>query len=173
MNIRVNENIQCGATFSNCRKWRYTLYRTWDKFKPVCMFIGLNPSTADEFVNDPTINRCMLFAQRWGYGQLIMTNIFSFRATDPRIMKQCPDPIGPDNDYWLKYSAIMTSVKKFPGEGIIVAAWGSYGSYMDRGDSVYNLIIEIGKIYILGKTKKDHPRHPLYLKNDIVPYEWL
>ena len=88
--------------FSPCRRYRYTLWRAWDMFNPgYVMFIGLNPSTADEVQDDPTIRRCIGYAKEWGYGAFCMTNIFAFRATDPRVMKAQADPVGPENDKWL------------------------------------------------------------------------
>ena len=77
------------ATFSECRKYRYTLWRRWDGLfaSGYAMFIGLNPSTADETNDDPTIRRCIGYARDWGYGGLCMTNLFAFRATLPKNMK--------------------------------------------------------------------------------------
>jgi hypothetical protein len=74
--------VKTGAIFSDCRKYRFALRRNWDESKPYVMFIGLNPSTADEIENDPTINRCISYARSWGYGGLFMANLFAFRATD-------------------------------------------------------------------------------------------
>ncbi|GHX72979.1 hypothetical protein VCSRO16_3593 [Vibrio cholerae] len=69
------------AELSKCRKYRYALWRTWDSDKPFAMFIGLNPSTADEKNDDPTLRRCINFAKSWGYGGVCMANLFAFRAT--------------------------------------------------------------------------------------------
>src|SRR5690242_6108456 len=105
--------------FSDCRAYRYTLWREWDIFdKNYVMFVGLNPSTADERVDDPTIRRCIDFAKRWGYGALCMTNLFAYRATDPRVMKAFPYPVGPENDKWL--------VRCAREAGVVVAAWGNH-----------------------------------------------
>jgi len=111
------------AEFSPDRVHRYELWRTWDKSKGIAMFIGLNPSTADEIKNDPTVTRCINYAKKWGYGGMIMSNIFAYRATDPKIMKGATDPVGPDNDEWL--------VKSSKEAGLIVAAWGNHGEFMD------------------------------------------
>lgn len=77
------------ARFSLCRRYRYDLWRRWDISKGYAMFIGLNPSTADKTADDPTIRRCIGFARSWGYGALCMTNLFAFRATDPRQNIMC------------------------------------------------------------------------------------
>ena len=82
------------AEFSPCRTYRYALWRWWDRSRPYAMFIGLNPSTADEVNNDPTVSRCIGYSRRWGYGGLCMTNIFAYRSTDPARMKAHSAPIG-------------------------------------------------------------------------------
>lgn len=147
-----------GAEFSECRAWRYSLWRRWDWQLDQVMFIGLNPSTADEREDDPTIRRCIRFARDWGYGGLLMMNAFAFRATDPKNMKAAKDPIGPGNDEALKFR--QTQV------GLIVAAWGAHCS-PQRELEVCEII---GRpIYCLGKTKNGSPKHPLYLRADTKP----
>ena len=94
--------LHSDAFFSKDRIYRYALWRIWDYDLPKVLFIGLNPSTADEFKNDPTIRRCMRYSYDWGYGGYIMGNIFGYRSTDPRNLKKVKDPIGLDNDFWLK-----------------------------------------------------------------------
>ena len=79
------------AVFSPCRTYRYALSRVWAADKPYALFIGLNPSTADETLDDPTIRRCIDFAKRWGYGGLVMANLFAYRATEPSEMKAATD----------------------------------------------------------------------------------
>ena len=93
--------IDSGADFSKCRKYRYTLWRTWDASKSKVMFLGLNPSTADEVKNDPTVTRCINYSKRWGYGGMYMMNIFSFRTTYPVELKKAQNPIGDKNDFWI------------------------------------------------------------------------
>ena len=141
------------TTFSPCRQYRYTLWREWGLFKSTkldyVMFIGLNPSTADETLNDPTIRRCIGYAKSWGYRSLCMTNLFAFRATDPKVMKQQDDPVGPDNNKHL--------LKCAKGAGVIVAAWGLHGAFMDRGQQVRALLPQL---HCLRLTKGKHPEHP-------------
>src|SRR5437868_14698903 len=83
-----------GAEFSRCRRWRYLLWRRWDEAKPAANFLMLNPSTADEVKLDPSCTRARVYAERWGFGALIVTNIFGWRATDPEEMKSVRDPVG-------------------------------------------------------------------------------
>ena len=143
------------AIFSEDKMFRYELWRWWDKSKPFVMFIGLNPSTADETNDDPTIRRCIGFAQDWGYGGLCMTNLFALRATDPKVMLNFPKSIGPDNDEHL----IMVSDKA----GKIIAAWGIHGSHRNRDKEVMAFIPDM---FCLGITKNGNPKHPLYIKKD-------
>ena len=89
-----------GATFSPCRRYRYTLWRQWDE-RPPATFIMLNPSTADETANDPTVERCQRRAQAMGYGGVRVANIFALRSTDPRALYTAEDPVGPENDHAL------------------------------------------------------------------------
>jgi len=146
------------AEFSPCRRWRYTLWRWWDTGKDFTMVIGLNPSTADEMNDDPTVRRCIRFAHDWGYGGLCMTNIFAIRATNPKVMLAHPEPVGPENDSYLQ----DVSQKA----GIIIAAWGVHGKHLGRGDAVAQMI---PNLRCLGITKEGRPRHPLYLRADSKP----
>jgi len=139
-----------GAELSQCRKYRYALWRIWDNSKPYAMFIGLNPSTANETQNDYTINCCISYARSWGYGGLCMGNLFAFRATYPRVMKSSTDPIGSDNDAWL--------IKLSKKAGIIVVVWGNDGSHMGRSRSVVDMI---PNLMCLGINDTGEPTHPI------------
>ncbi|MGH9962981.1 MAG: DUF1643 domain-containing protein [Pyrinomonadaceae bacterium] len=150
------------TVFSPCRTYRYSLWREFDMLNlNYAVFIGLNPSTADEVQDDPTIRRCIGFAKRFGVGALCMTNIFAYRATNPEVMKQQDDPIGPENDQWISADAKNASV--------IVAAWGVHGTHLDRGAAVVKLL---PRLSCLGVTSKGHPRHPLYLPSDAALCEF-
>ena len=122
------------------------------------MFIGLNPSTADETFDDPTIRKCVGFAKRWGYRALCMTNLFAFRATDPHEIKGQAKPIGDDNDRWLIECAREA--------GTIIAAWGVNGEHMARNEQVLKLL---GRVECLRTTKYGHPEHPLYVPYEVTP----
>lgn len=158
------------------RAYRYTLWRSW-QFDPMLsahwegitnedkylMVIGLNPSTADEEKNDPTIRRCINFAKSWGFGGLAMTNLFGFRATDPRDMKLARDPIGSENDHWLE------TVAKDPYCGMVLAAWGVHGSHGGRNISVETLITAHKPLYALKLNDDGSPGHPLYVAATTKP----
>lgn len=149
------------ALFSECRRYRYTLRRHWGGRRGYAMFVGLNPSTADEERDDPTVRRCIGYAQSWGYSGLCMTNIFAFRATDPAVMLAEPDPVGPDNDYWLLESARRAA--------IVVAAWGVHGAHRDRHAAVRGLL---PSLHLLRLTQQGYPGHPLYLPKALTPRVW-
>lgn len=167
---RTKGTFESGAEFSPCEIWRYVLWRRWNwqGYANQVMFIGLNPSTADETLDDPTIKRCIRFAKDWGYGGLIMMNAYAFRATKPKNMfagrrfddspVATDDPVGPDNDEAFGYRRTQV--------GLIIAAWGAHCTE-ERERRVCQVI---GKpIHCLGRTKAGRPRHPLYLRADTKP----
>lgn len=144
-----------GATLSPDRVYRYALWRIWTPHKPLIMFIGLNPSTADAQRDDHTITRCIGFAGRWGFGGLVMCNLFAYRATDPDEMKLAADPIGPGNDAALDQWAGRASE--------IVAVWGNHGAHLGRDRAVQARYIALR---CMGTTKGGAPCHPARLGND-------
>lgn len=150
------------AVFSADRRYRYQLWRRWAEGGEYCCFIGLNPSTADENTDDPTIRRCIGFAKAWGYNALCMLNLFAFRATDPDIMKSEPEPVGEEND---------ATLKRFTtGAGIVIAAWGVHGTHRERAGEV---VAKFPNLHCLGTTKDGQPRHPLYLPKTTEPSLFL
>jgi len=156
------------AWFSPCRRYRYALWRTWGAGTRYAMFVGLNPSTADETADDPTIRRCVAFAKSWGLDALCMTNLFGFRATDPKDMFAAEDPIGEGND--------VTLDKIAEDAAVIVGAWGNHGVYLNRDQDVR---ARLYRLHYLRLTKSNQPQHPLYLPSDLVPipfnaeFDWL
>lgn len=142
--------------------YRYRLGRVWgDPAERVC-WIMLNPSTADAEVNDPTIRRCIALSQAWGFGALMVVNLFALRATDPRLLMSYPDPIGPRNDV-----AIFDETAR---AGLVVAAWGIHGWRFGRGSHVRDMLAR--QLFHVGLTKQGFPRHPLYLRGDVLPQRW-
>lgn len=150
--------IEGNAAFSDCTQYRYMLRRTWDATRKSVLFIGLNPSTADAKLNDPTIRRCIGFARDWGYGSMLMGNLFAFRATEPRLLPTVDDPIGPRNNWWL--SVLHKQVD------LVVAAWGIHGTLLARD---LDVLSKLSEVYCLGLTKAGHPKHPLYLPATVTP----
>lgn len=155
---------QAGATFSPCRTYRYSLWRHWGGLAGgagYAMFVGLNPSTADETADDPTIRRCVTFAKRWGYAALCMTNLFAYRATQPKKMLSAADPVGPEND------AVLINLAA--DAGVIVAAWGTHGVHLGRGARVQ---VMLPALHVLRLTREGFPGHPLYLPGTLTPVPW-
>ncbi|CAB4612418.1 unannotated protein [freshwater metagenome] len=156
---------EASATFSHDRVHRYLLTRTWASSLPTVNFLMLNPSTADAFQLDPTNRRCVGFAQAWGYGSMVTTNIFAFRSTNPAGLRTTKDPVGPEND-----EAILNAAKN---ADLVIAAWGTHGELQDRGNAVRGLLTEAGiELHVLRLTKAGHPGHPLYVAGDTLPTPW-
>lgn len=148
------------AVYSDCEAYRYLLTRVWDDALPRALFVMLNPSTATEVQNDPTVERCERRARALGFGAFRVTNIFAFRATDPRAMRAVADPVGPEND-----AAIRGSLD-WAGDPAdrIVCAWGTHGAHLGRGAAVERLLRESGReLHHLGLTAAGAPKHPLYI----------
>ena len=149
-----------GATFDATGSYRYSLWREWDSCAPRVGFVMLNPSQADQTINDPTIRRCIGFAQRWGYGFLEVVNLFAYRTSTPKTLCQVPDPIGAENDRYL--ASLGQRVDH------IILAWGNWGTLQNRSHSAMPLLVQ-SPLYCLGLTKTGQPRHPLYLKAALAP----
>lgn len=156
------EAMQSGADISPCGLYRYDLWRRWSQIGGVVMFVGLNPSTADATLDDPTIRRCIGFARAWGFGGLVMTNLFAWRATDPRDMRAAARPVGPRNDDALRYH--------YEHSSCAVAAWGAHGTHLGRDAAVRAML---PRLHYLRLTKDGHPGHPLYLPANLRPVEWV
>ena len=153
------------AVYSDCERYRYSLTRVWEPSGGRVMFVMLNPSTATEMQNDPTVERCERRARALGYGAFRVTNIFAWRDTDPRKMRAAPDPVGPAND-----AAILDGAN---WADRVVAAWGTHGAHLGRGPRVAGLLREAGHgLYHLGLSKDGHPKHPLYIAYAQQPEPW-
>jgi hypothetical protein len=152
------------AKFSENRKYRYWLTRTFTDGTPTkrVAFIMLNPSTATETVNDPSVRRCIGYADDWGMHELVVLNLFAFRGTDPRAMKAESMPVGDQNNYHIhKWCSDPATVA-------IIAAWGAHGGHLNRDRHVCQLLRKF-KLKCLGVTKEGFPKHPLYLRADAEP----
>jgi hypothetical protein len=155
-----NQELFTGATFSICRKYRFVLWRIWDDSKPKIMFIGLNPSTANENSDDPTIRRVKNFANSWGYGGVFMLNIFTYVTAYPEELKKCDNPLFLADKYLNEYAAKTDK---------IIFAWGSNVEASQRGIEVIHMFPEG---YVLDVNKNGSPKHPLYVKGDTIPFKY-
>lgn len=140
--------------------YRYLLWRTWNVHLPAVTFVMLNPSTADATLDDPTIRRCTGFAQRWGYGVLLVVNLFAFRAVRPCDLLATSDPVGPENDTYLRYGAEQSSC--------LMVAWGCLGRTHNRDCAVLELLLGQGfRLFCLGRNRDGSPKHPLYVGREV------
>lgn len=160
----VREELERFASISRCKRYRFALMRAWvpDPQRYV-MFVGLNPSTADGMIEDPTLRRCIGFARDWGFDGLWLGNLFAYRATDPKdIPDDLAEAVGPQNvDPWLSW------MRK--NSALCVAAWGAHPAAARRVPAVVGLL---GDVHALGLTQDGHPRHPLYMRADSQPFAW-
>lgn len=153
------------AIYSDCETYRYSLTRIWDEEGKRALFIMLNPSTATEVQNDPTVERCERRARALGFGAFRVLNIFAYRATDPRDMRAAPDPVGPGNDAAIRDSLAWADQ--------IICAWGTHGAHLERGPAVERMLRAANvPLFHLGLSKAGHPKHPLYIGYAVQPEAW-
>ena len=165
MNDLFKPNETRTARFSPCRTWRYRLAQIWDESKDPLYWLMLNPSTADETQNDPTVERCERRARMWNYGGSVVLNIFAYRATAPKDMRAAPDPVGPENDKLIKELAAMSN------RVTVIGGWGEHGKHMERGEAIRTIFKEHdGRLQALKINASGHPAHPLYIGYDKEPF---
>ncbi len=154
------------AVFSPCKKYRYLLGRVWgvsnNEPPRLAAFTLLNPSTADAFKLDPTLTRCMGFAERLGCQGMLIANVFAFRSTDPKKLLIVKDPVGPHN------VAAIGWMLSHPHAAVDIAGWGAMSKKLFCSTSVIQTLVAAHDtwLYCFGKTKAGHPKHPLYLRSD-------
>lgn len=153
--------LRTGATFSRCRAYRYSLWRIWNAARRPLCFVMLNPSTADEIQNDPTVERCEQRARRMGFGGLLVANIFALRSTDPAALYGHADPVGPRNDI-----AILRAAERAE---LVVCAWGRHGNLGGRGHAVLHRLNSVCNPHVLRMNADGTPAHPLYLSYACAP----
>ncbi|HSH03894.1 MAG TPA: DUF1643 domain-containing protein [Anaerolineae bacterium] len=154
-----------GALFSSDNTYRYLLWRVWQPDAPRLLFVGLNPATADAHHNDPTIKRCLQFAQTWGYGTLLVANLFAYRTPHPSHLLTLTPPsaaIGPDNDNWLHTLP--------PHVDFILLGWGNHGPHLGRAATILPLL---PNPHCLKINKTGQPTHPLYQPQNAQPFPYL
>lgn len=151
-----------GALISLDRNYRYSLWRIWDFDMPLIMFIGLNPSTAGIVNDDPTIRRLIEYTKAWGFGGFFIGNIFAYRTSDPRLLRETKKPVGSDNTKHLK---VMASVCDK-----IIFMWGNGGTYKNKHLKVIKKFQ--GRGYCFKITNAGNPYHPLYLSKEFKPIKF-
>lgn len=156
----MTESESCGAEFSVDRKRRLVLWRKWDEEKPMVMFIGLNPSIANEHEDDPTIRRVKGFARDWGYGGFYMLNLFTQVTPKPEELVAIKNQM---TDFRLlrRYSEKSK---------LVVFAWGNFKEAIIRGEKCATML---PGAMSLGLNSNGSPKHPLYIPANAQPFEYL
>lgn len=171
VDVRINatNELRMTAVFSRCGAYRFALGRMWTPLEQhditkVLVVIGLNPSTATEIEDDPTIRRCVGFAKAWGHHGLTMLNLFAYRATDPKDMLHAHaegiDIFGGMGQ--------ATALDVFTRDRRVLCAWGAGGKILNRGAEMLQ-VLRVRQLVHLGLTKDGYPRHPLYVRGDTAP----
>lgn len=163
------------AVISDCLRYRYELSRIWDTGKPLLVVCMLNPSKADASIDDPTILALIHFGKLWGYGGLLVVNLYGFRSSSPKeMMEQGRHAFGPENDNYIK-AAINTARDN---GGRMLVAWGNGGE--NGGYENYIALIARDKgveLICLGTTQSGKPKHPMArgkhrIPRDQMPIVW-
>lgn len=157
-------NIIRSAIFSDDKKYRYKLERTFNEDLLKVAFVGVNPSIADDIDDDKTIIKCINYAKNWGYGGIVMVNLFAYISTDPSVLKIIDKPIGADNDKYL--NEVFNSQGTV---GKIICCWGENGKLLGRDQEVLKMI---DKPYCLKINVDKSPAHPLYLSSNLEPIDY-
>lgn len=155
--------MRSSAVISPCGLYRYRLERWWTAGSRNVLWVMLNPSTADAHQDDPTIAKCIRFSKAWGFDGITVGNVYAWRATDPRALRQVSDPVGPENDAHLRRMARHAS--------LIVAAWGTKAD-VRRAERTLDLLRRVGTVHALRIAKGGQPWHPLYLPETLRPEPW-
>ena len=152
----IDTSKATGAIFSDDRKYRYALWRLWSMTRKPLMFIGLNPSTATEITNDPTVVRCMTRAAKNGFGGLLVANLYAFVSSNPNVLTgEEENYVGKDTDEYILSMSKMAEV--------VVCGWGSFPAVNGRADAVLKMVQDP---HCLGVNMDGHPKHPLYISYD-------
>jgi hypothetical protein len=158
-----------GAEFSECRKYRFALWRKWANYLPLVMFIGLNPSTANETEPDPTIKSVTRLSKNLGYGGFYMMNCFPFVSTDPDALH------GYDKEVFSQHQFFLNNQKLKEVSALckdIVFAWGNFDVVKELSrDEELSQMFPDAKALILNKNGS--PRHPLYVSANtkLIPFK--
>lgn len=153
------------ADYSRCMRYRYQLTRVWNSNGERILFVMLNPSTATEKKNDPTLARCEKRARCMSFGAFRVCNLFAYRATKPTVIKKARSPVGPLNDDYIRAGRDWADQ--------IVCAWGNHGAYLDRGNCVKRLLQQTAQqLHCLAITDEGQPRHPIGTKNAALLRIW-
>lgn len=165
MSLTVNFREPSGAVFSPCGRFRHLLWRCWDAALPTMGYCCLNPSTAGKDVEDQSSLKFRGFAERNGCGSYITSNLYDFKATDPKDLKAAGYPLSEQADHAIRVAAQLSR--------IFVVAWGANARGLSRPIEVLALLRSLGvKPFALALTADGIPRHPLMLpySSELQPF---
>ena len=160
------DGVLRSARISADLRYRYRLDRTWNSEQGWVLFVMLNPSTADGLKDDRTITKCIHFVRDWGYGGLVVANLFAHRSPCPEMLQVVDDPIGPEND------ATLTALGDT--HEMTICAWGNKGRLLRRDEAVFKLLTAGGRpVYCLEVTGNGNPYHPRNIPYGTLPKPWI
>jgi len=196
----IPAEAETGAYFSADHVYRYVLWRRWDRQREPLVWVMLNPSTADDCRDDPTITRCRGFARNWGYGGITVVNLFALRATRPEALRQAmpevsgnrsrppgaagrhqgtrrgrprPEPVPPPPAEPVGPDNDAAILHHAGHAGSAVCAWGNEGALAGRGQAVREMLEAADiQLWLLRMTRAGQPAHPLYLPGGTRPRRW-
>lgn len=170
------DEMEMSAVISECGLYRTELRRVWNRDLPLLVVCMLNPSTADHRKNDPTILALIHFAKLWGYGGLLIVNLFAYRSPSPKEMMAYCDPFGGRQNADAIASAMAYAQDN---GGRLLAAWGNGGDFEDRAEWFCNRALQVYRLTLicLGTTKDWKPKHPMArgkhrIPRDQQPINW-
>lgn len=161
--------LEQGADLSPCSRYRWRLWRRWDELGDTVAFVALNPSTADGETDDPTLAKLVRYGRAWGYGALVLVNLYPWRATDPRDLWKAEDA---GEDVEGDVSGIYLALDAAEDSRLVVACWGAAERAQARGDQMARALLDVGSVHCFTTTKSGAPGHPLYLPGDLTPTPW-
>jgi len=161
--LRLGEGVRGDAVMSPDGRYRQIM-RRWlgDTFpERYILFIGMNPSTADATVDDPTCAREWTFARREGFSGMVKCNVGDYRATDPKMLV-APGivAVSPAN-----IPAIREAAR---GAGRVVLCHGKLNKALAPAgrEIVDTLRADGADLWCFGTNADGSPKHPLYLRAD-------
>lgn len=152
------------AVLSADRLHRYWLTRIWDRALPMLVVCMFNPSTADAQRDDQTILRLCAFAKRWGYGGILVVNLYSLRTSDPCLVHGREREAFGDAQPAAWAAALDIACKQGTP---VLCAWGALGSSY-AAKPFLEACPDLPKI-CLGTTKDGRPKHPMARGRARVP----
>lgn len=161
---RNTENVE--VIFDETYNHRFKLICSWDEESPRCLFIMLNPSTADMKECDRTLDKCIKIARNNDFGSLAVVNLFSLRTPEPNVLLQSKVKTLPKN---------LENVKIAIDEAdMIIAAWGEKGAWFNATYPVLKYLEDNNRdIYYLEANRYGFPMHPLFLKGNTSIKKYL